>query len=167
MPYKRNIGSGDDGTTQIYGRRISKSSSLILLNALIDEVNALIGDVIAKDRRFRFLKEIEKINSVFISYNAGYYSDERIEGFIKKIDDFIKRNSDFEIKEFVYFNKNKTASALNLVRTKVRVAEIYAWKAKKTQTARYLNRLSDLFFILAYKCENGLRITSHQVLSPQ
>lgn len=162
--YKKNIGSGDKGFTDICGKRVLKSSNIIFLNALIDEINALISMVIVKNSRFGFLKDIQQLNSKVMSYNAGYLSEKYVDDLINKVREVISRNNDFDVKEFVYFQKDDISALLNIIRTKVRISEIYAWKAKKEKTAVYLNKLSDLFFIFAFKHEKGLKITFHQLL---
>lgn len=162
MGYKKSIGRGDLGFTDIHGKRVSKSSDLIVLNALIDDINALISFLIVRNKKFNFLNKIQEFNSAFMSYNAGYYGENMIKCLIGRVDKLIRENSDFDIKKFVYFTNNETSAILNLIRTRIRIAEIYGWKAKKKKTAVYLNRLSDLFFILAFKYEKKLKIfTSH------
>lgn len=160
-PFKKNIGSGDNGKTDISKRRVSKKSDIILLNGLIDEVNALISCVIVKERMFDFLLNIQRSNSIVMSYIAGYIRDDRkIESLTKDVEYLIDKNQDVDIKEFVYFSKNEISSLLNLIRTKVRICEIYAFRVKKKKAACYLNRLSDLFFIFAFKYENNMTIST-------
>lgn len=160
--YKKNIGRGDKGFTDICGKRVPKSSNVIFLNALIDDINALISMVIVKSAKFNFLSDIQHFNSKLMSYNAGYLSEKYIDDLIAKVKDMVEKNSDFDIKEFVYFQKDEISALLNIIRTRVRLAEIFAWKSKKKKTAVYLNKLSDLFFIYAFKYEKNLKITSLQ-----
>lgn len=160
--YKKNIGRGDKGFTDICGKRIPKSSNIIFLNALIDDINALISMVIVKNTKFSFLNLIQKLNSKLMSYNAGYLSEKYIDDLIDEIKKMIDINSDFKIKEFVYFQKDEISALLNMIRTRIRIAEIYAWKGKKRKTAVYLNKLSDLFFVYAFKHEKNLNITFPQ-----
>ncbi|MGC8867576.1 MAG: hypothetical protein ACP5PA_05125, partial [Elusimicrobiales bacterium] len=71
MRYKTKIGEGDNGFTGIFGKRIRKDSILVLLNALIDEINGLISIVVVKEKKLSFLSEIQKANSAVMSVNAG------------------------------------------------------------------------------------------------
>ncbi|MCX7641306.1 MAG: ATP:cob(I)alamin adenosyltransferase [Elusimicrobiales bacterium] len=162
MSYKANIGKGDDGLTNIYNKRVPKSSNIIMLNALIDEVNSLISLIITKKKSFKFLKKITRLNSSVMSFNVGYLSVKIIKDAINVLEKFIEVNKDFDIKKFEYFEKDEISALLNVVRTKIRIAEIYAWKSLKKDTAIYLNRLSDVFFILSFKSEKCIKIfTSH------
>ncbi|MGC9070942.1 MAG: ATP:cob(I)alamin adenosyltransferase [Elusimicrobiales bacterium] len=157
MRYKTKIGEGDNGFTDIFGKRIRKDSILVLLNALIDEINGLISIVVVKEKKLSFLSEIQKANSAVMSVNAGWRISD-FGRFIGMVDEFIKLNGDINVKEFVFFHRNEISSLLNLIRAKIRICEIYAWSLKKKESAIYLNRLSDLFFILAFKCEKRLKI---------
>lgn len=159
MKYKPLIGKGDDGLTDLKGKRIKKSSDLILLNALIDEINALISVLIVREKKLSFLSIIHKFNSAFMSFNCGYKIND-LNIYTDTVEKFVRSNSDLNIKNFVYFTKNDISSFLNVIRTRIRIAEVYAWKAGKKKTAVYLNRLSDMFFILALKYENNQKITT-------
>ncbi len=159
MKYKTLIGRGDSGITDIYGKRIKKDSCVIFLNAMIDEINALISLVMVKQKKLSFLLEIQKANCAVMSINAGYEIKD-FERFIRMINDFVKINSDIDVKEFVFFQRNEISSLLNLIRAKIRISEIYAWRLKQKKSAVYLNRLSDLFFILAFKIEKKMKIAT-------
>jgi len=148
--YKRNIGSGDDGMTDFCGRRVKKSENELMLLAMIDEVNAFCGLIISK-YEIDVLKKVESINSDIMSFIAGYIGGDKVKECIKEIEDEINKINDIEIKEFIIFDTNERSSLLNVLRTKVRIAEIYAWKLDKKDVAVYLNRLSDFIFLLAVR----------------
>lgn len=150
MKYKPNAGRGDGGFTDIYRRRVRKDSALILLNALIDEINALIGVVRSKNRKLSgVLKRIQVLNSKISANIAGYISDNDTEELLKEIEDIFDNYRDIEVKEFIFFGKNEISAYLNLIRSKIRICEILAWEIKKRKAAVCLNRLSDVFFTLA------------------
>ena len=146
--YKKNIGSGDDGTTDFCGRRIKKTDDNLLLLSVIDEFNSFIGLVISK-YDIDILRKIEDMNMSVMGFIAGYVDLEKIKQCISFVEDEIKKRNNIDIREFVKFNKNEKTSLLNIVRTKIRVAELYAWRVEQKDVAKYLNRLSDLIFLIS------------------
>jgi len=146
--YKKNIGSGDDGTTDFCGRRIKKTDDNLLLLSVIDEFNSFIGLVIAK-YDIDILRKIEDMNMSIMGFIAGYVDLEKIKQCISFVEDEIKKRNNIDIREFVKFNKDEKTSLLNIVRTKIRVAELYAWRVEQKDVAKYLNRLSDLIFLIS------------------
>ena len=146
--YKKNIGSGDDGTTDFCGRRIKKTDDNLLLLSVIDEFNSFIGLVISK-YDIDILRKIEDMNMSIMGFIAGYVDLEKIKQCISFVEDEIKKRNNIDIREFVKFNKNEKTSLLNIVRTKIRVAELYAWRVEQKDVAKYLNRLSDLIFLIS------------------
>jgi len=150
MTYKRERGRGDNGFTDFYSGRISKTDDNVLLIGLIDEVNAFLGLIISK-YNFSVLKEIEKFNTLIMGSIAGYVAKEKVIDCIKFLESEIKKINDVEVKEFVFFDKDEKTSLLNILRTKIRVAEGSSWKTNKTEVSVYLNRLSDLIFLIALK----------------
>lgn len=154
MRYKPQIGRGDDGITDISGRRIKKTSDIIMLNALIDEINALIGVVRSVIKKIEINDDLIKIqgyNSTVSSNIAGYISSFEVKKLIPEIESKIKNNPEIEANKFIFFGDDKLSSLLNLIRTKIRICELLAWKLGKKESGVYLNRLSDLFFIYSIK----------------
>ncbi|MBP7795900.1 MAG: ATP:cob(I)alamin adenosyltransferase [Elusimicrobiales bacterium] len=154
MKYKPQAGKGDDGRTDISGRRIKKTSDIIMLNALIDEINALIGVVRSMDKKIKINDELIKIqeyNSRVSSNIAGYISNSEVKKLIPEIESKIKKDSGIDVNKFIFFGDDKLSSLLNLIRTRIRICELLAWKLGKKESAVYLNRLSDLFFIYSIK----------------
>jgi ATP:cob(I)alamin adenosyltransferase len=146
--YKKNIGSGDDGTTDFCGRRIKKTDDNLLLLSVIDELNSFIGLIMAK-YDIDILRKIEDMNMSVMGFIAGYVDLEKIKQCICFVEDEIKKRNNIDIREFVKFDKDEKTSLLNIVRTKIRVAELYAWRMGQKDVAKYLNRLSDLIFLIS------------------
>jgi len=146
--YKKNIGSGDDGTTDFCGRRIKKTDDNLLLLSVIDELNSFIGLIMAK-YDIDILRKIEDMNMSVMGFMAGYVDLEKIKQCICFVEDEIKKRNNIDIREFVKFDKDEKTSLLNIVRTKIRVAELYAWRMGQKDVAKYLNRLSDLIFLIS------------------
>jgi len=148
--YKKNIGKGDNGFTDFCSKHIKKTDDEVLLLALIDEINAVCGFVVSK-YGIEILKEVEKMNISIMGFIAGYVSSQKVDESIRFIEDEVRKINDVDIKGFVVFDKDEKTSLLNILRTKTRIAEIYAWRADKKNVAVYLNRLSDLVFLIAVR----------------
>jgi ATP:cob(I)alamin adenosyltransferase len=148
--YKEKIGNGDNGFTDFYTGRVSKTDDNVVLMGLIDEINAICGFIVSK-YNISILKEIEKINISVMGNIAGYVAREKILDSIKFIEDEIKKINNADVKEFVLFDRDEKTSILNVLRTKIRIAETQSWKTNKTEVSIYLNRLSDLIFLIALK----------------
>jgi cob(I)alamin adenosyltransferase len=112
------MGSGDYGETDVMGMRVKKTSDVIMLNALIDEINAIAGVIRSYDKRLdKKLLYIENINSLISSNISGYTGDDKIEDITADITMMIKNSSAINTKKFVFFGEDRTSSLLNLIRT--------------------------------------------------
>jgi cob(I)alamin adenosyltransferase len=161
--------TGDDGTTGLSDfSRVSKSDARLVAYADCDEANAAIGVAIAvghpEQRIVQVLQQIQ--NDLFdagadlstpVVENPEYpplritppYVD-RLEGWC---DEF---NADLPpLDSFVLPGGSPLSALLHVARTVVRRAERSAWDAIEQHPAdvsplpaKYLNRLSDLLFIL-------------------
>ncbi len=160
-------GFGDEGRTALFGGEVvSKNHLRVEVYGTLDELNSIIGLLVVKvdDRLIK-----ERLNHIqyhifAISSEIATPDSEKRERFEKKvseedvamlerhIDDFSEPLPD--IKNFILPGGSETAALAHLARTVCRRAErrLVAWH--ETEPARreiliYLNRLSDLFFILA------------------
>jgi cob(I)alamin adenosyltransferase len=120
----------------------------LLLLSVIDELNSFIGLIMAK-YDIDILRKIEDMNMSVMGFIAGYVDLEKIKQCICFVEDEIKKRNNIDIREFVKFDKDEKTSLLNIVRTKIRVAELYAWRMGQKDVAKYLNRLSDLIFLIS------------------
>jgi len=147
--FKPKIGSGDNGYTDIFLSRVPKTDLKIKLNALLDEINAIIGVLRSKTKKND--KELAQLQKEIISLSAfiaGFKKNKELKSQIKTLEQKIKKEN-IDIKEFVIFGNDYKTAVLNLIRSKIRICEIIAWEAKIKLAAIYLNRLSDYAFILS------------------
>jgi len=162
--------TGDLGKTAIFGgKKLKKFDPQIEALGEIDELSALLGLVInylKNEEEINFFYEIQKklyqINSIISESKINEKNKkEEIKNHLKKIEQKIKflSNSLPKLKNFIISSGNKTSSFLHYCRTVCRRVErrvvffLYQknWQEKHSIIIQYLNRLSDLFFLLARK----------------
>jgi len=153
--FKPEMGSGDLGFTDLFGgRRVPKTHCRVKLNALADDLTALLGLLKTgiKDRKTK--AEISAAQAALaragglIAGMKGSLKDETaaLEAVINALAEEIKPP-----KKFVLPGGNETEALAHLARAKTRVCEILAWEIKAKAAAVYLNRLSDYLFLVALK----------------
>ena len=162
--------TGDDGTTSLGDMsRTSKQDTRLLAYADVDEANSHLGHAIAlgalDDDVVAVLRHVQ--NDLFdvgadlscpIVENPEFpplrvepdYVD-RLEGWCDTYNDQLEK-----LRSFILPGGTPTAAVLHVARTVTRRAERSAWAAVEDHPdttsvlpAKYLNRLSDLLFILA------------------
>jgi cob(I)alamin adenosyltransferase len=158
-------GGGDRGETSLGdGSRVSKLDCRIGAFGTVDELNAEIGVVLAGDLPAEFRSILERVqNELFdvgadlsVPYGVGdgrlRITDEQIAGLERDCD---RLNADLpELKSFVLPGGTEGAARLHVARTVCRRAERDALATSHEVEINplvliYLNRLSDLLFILA------------------
>jgi cob(I)alamin adenosyltransferase len=156
--------TGDDGTTGLQGgKRVSKADLRIIAYGSVDEINSCLGVALAQnmDSDIRELLMIIQ-NELFVAgsdlsdpnlANAkNRVTDTMIENLEKNIDRFEQELE--PLTNFILPGGHKTASYLHLARTITRRAETQVVLLSKQEQInvncqKYLNRLSDLLFVLA------------------
>ena len=162
--------TGDDGTTGFGGRgRITKNDVRLIAYAECDEANSAIGVAVAvgglDDDVLRVLTRLQ--NDLFDvgadlctpvepdpEYPPLRVTQGQIDAIEREIDHF---NADLDkLRSFVLPGGSVQAAQLHVARTVVRRAERATWVALAEHsesmnplTAKYLNRASDLLFVLA------------------
>jgi len=153
--FKPFMGKGDLGATDLFGgRRVPKTDRRIKLNALLDELSALLGQAKAgmKDRGDKKgISAVQKDLLLACGVIAGMKADlapaaAALAARIKTGAADVK-----PLKKFVLPGKNKLEALLHLARARTRICEILAWEIKARAAAAYLNRLSDYLFLEALK----------------
>jgi cob(I)alamin adenosyltransferase len=157
---------GDRGETSLGdGSRVSKLDPRVSAYGAVDELNSQIGLVLALDELNPGLREpLERIQNDLLDLGADLSvpfgpQSERLRVTQAQVDDLERlcdRHNEAlpELKSFVLPGGSEPAARLHLARTVCRRAELAALAAAE-QTAIdplvpvYLNRLSDLLFILA------------------
>ena len=162
--------TGDDGTTGYGGRgRISKNDPRLVAYADCDEANSAIGVVLAAGGLDADVTEtLTRVQNDLFDVGGDVCTpvepdpahpqlrvvQEQVDRLEREIDHF---NASLEdLRSFVLPGGTPGAAHLHVARTVVRRAERSTWAALESHgesmnplTARYLNRLSDLLFVLA------------------
>jgi cob(I)alamin adenosyltransferase len=139
--------TGDDGkTSTATNERIDKSSDLIEAIGAVDEANSAIGMAtdFHNDIIDRIQSDLFDLGAELSGAPTITISEERITHLENIIDDY---NQYLEpLHSFVL-----PTGALHNARTVVRRAERQVWKIEgiNANIAKYLNRLSDLLFVMA------------------
>jgi len=164
---------GDDGTTGLlYGGRVRKDSDQPAAYGDVDEAQAAIGWARAQVERgtdidgvlvhvlrdlWVLMAELATLpeNKNKLENEVSRVTHEMVEALEKYIDETSEKFSVPE--EFVIPGQNSTAAALDMARTVVRRAERSALKVATDDSyvGPYLNRLSDLMWMLARWQDNG------------
>ncbi len=169
--------TGDDGTTGLGdGTRIPKSHPRILAYGSIDELNSVIGVALLANLPPWIAEHLQQIQNDLFDLGADLCvpeSDqppehpplratpaqtERLEHWIDAANERLQ-----PLKSFILPGGSAGAAHLHHARTVCRRAEIEVLKlgeyeAINTQVQMYLNRLSDLLFVLARVCnDDGTR----------
>ena len=155
--------TGDDGNTGLQGDfRISKSHSRIIAYGIVDEANAAIGVVLTNtldDDISQLLNQIQNdlflLGSDLSNQNLNDLKNRVTLEMIEKLEESIdKFESELPpITNFILPGGNVAASQIHQVRTIVRRAETLVVKLSdkdeiNSNCIKYLNRLSDLMFVM-------------------
>jgi cob(I)alamin adenosyltransferase len=163
--------TGDDGTTGYGGRgRISKNDVRLIAYAECDEANSVLGVVVADGADLdddvrgavtRLQNDLFDVGADLCTpvepdpqYPPLRVTQEQVDAVEALIDEF---NEPLEtLRSFVLPGGTRAAAHLHVARTVVRRAERATWTALEAHaetmnplTAKYLNRASDLLFVLA------------------
>lgn len=152
--------TGDDGTTGLGdGSRTDKDSLRIEAIGAIDELNSQIGLLIAdtgpsdiSELLTNIQHELFDLGGEISIPGRKVISQDNITHLEQELD---KYNAELEpLKEFILPGGSKLASLCHIARSICRRAErrvVSLWREESVseQAVRYLNRLSDLLFVLA------------------
>jgi cob(I)alamin adenosyltransferase len=155
---------GDAGETSLGdGSRVSKLDARIAAYGTSDELNSAIGVVVAGDCPASIRDVLRRVQNELFDLGADLSVPVEVEGRLRVTQAQIDRleedcdrfNADLpELKSFVLPGGSEAAARLHVARTICRRAEREALVAAGAEsvnplTVVYLNRLSDLLFILA------------------
>lgn len=152
--------TGDDGTTGLGdGSRVDKDSLRVSAYGTADELNSAIGIVLAcevpddvRATLIRVQHELFNLGGELCIPGMALVHDSDIERLEQDLDGF---NEDLPVlKEFILPGGGMAAAQCHLARTIARRAErgVIALSRGETvrgEAIRYLNRLSDLLFVIA------------------
>ena len=155
---------GDAGETSLGdGSRVSKLDPRIQAYGTVDELNAAIGVVLAGDTPTAIRTVLERVQNELFDLGADLSVPLHVEGRLRVEQPLVDRleeecdrfNAELpELRSFVLPGGTPTAAGLHVARTICRRAEREAIDAGASVeisplVAVYLNRLSDLLFILS------------------
>ena len=164
--------TGDDGTTALGDMsRVPKTDARLAAYADTDEANSAIGVALTlgqlsgdiRDTLLRVQNELFDVGADLcnpVAANPAYPPLRVDESYIKALEQACDEfNAGLPVlRSFVLPGGTAAAALLHVARTVVRRAERSAWAALEVYgdsmnplTAKYLNRLSDLLFIMARK----------------
>ena len=152
--------TGDDGTTGLGdGTRVAKDSARVSAYGTVDEANSAIGVVLAcgipDDIRAVLVSvqhQLFDLGGELCIPGHAAISDADVERLEQRLDAF---NADLPaLKDFILPGGGEAAARCHVARTVVRRAERQAVALSRLEdvrpeAVRYLNRLSDLLFVLA------------------
>ena len=161
---------GDAGETSLGdGSRVSKLDSRIAAYGTTDELNAQLGTVLAGSCPEQLRVPLERIQNELFDVGADLSVPTEVEGRLRVEQSMIDALESLcdgfneslpELKSFVLPGGTEAAARLHVARTVCRRAELLALAtAAETEidplVSVYLNRLSDLLFILARSANAG------------
>ena len=153
--------TGDDGSTGLGdGSRVPKDGPRIAALGGVDELNCTLGVLQSSDLRdaqaSACLTEIQHdlfdLGGELAIPGSSYLRSERVEWLDAQLEEF--NRSLPPLKEFVLPGGGTVAAAAHIARAVCRRAERCCWTLARTEEVSapalsYLNRLSDLLFVLA------------------
>ena len=153
--------TGDDGTTGLGdGSRVAKDSIRVEAYGTVDEANSAIGMILAQNSVAETIRaclvevqhDMFELGGELCIPGHSAVKQEFIDRLEAQLDDF---NEDLpRLKEFILPGGGPAAAACHLARTIVRRAErrvgtLSATEDVRSECGKYLNRLSDLLFVVA------------------
>ncbi len=152
--------TGDDGSTGLGdGSRVGKDSARVEAYGTVDEANSCIGLLLAadlpdavRDLLVRIQHQLFDLGGELCIPGHAAISDADITALEAQLDHF---NADLPaLKEFILPGGGEAAARCHVARTVVRRAEratvaLARQENIRPQAVHYLNRLSDLLFVLA------------------
>jgi cob(I)alamin adenosyltransferase len=153
--------TGDDGTTGLGdGARVAKDSPRVEAFGTVDELNSAIGVLLATPEvppavaacLTELQHELFDLGGELCIPGHRVISAEHVARLEKTLDEF--NDSLPPLKEFILPGGGPAAAACHLARAIARRAERRVWTLAKAENVsaelpKYLNRLSDLLFVLA------------------
>ncbi len=159
--------TGDDGTTGLLrGPRVSKDDPRIEAYGTVDELNAVLGLIRAEELAPEIDGILETIQHALFDMGAELATPDPIEAGlavlqhsdVRHLETYIDRFDESlpPLKQFVLPGGTRVAAVLHLARTVCRRAERRLVSigrdgqgVVRLELMHYLNRLSDLFFVLS------------------
>jgi len=153
--------TGDDGTTGLgNGQRVPKDSLRVDVYGAVDELNSALGLILTArnlrpdiaDCLTRIQNQLFDLGGELCIPETRVMTKDSVNGLEITLDEF---NANLPpLKDFVLPGGTPEAAMCHLARTICRRAERRAWQLARIETVneyslKYLNRLSDLLFVVA------------------
>lgn len=152
--------TGDDGTTGLAdGTRVLKDDVRVEAYGTLDELNSTLGVLLAEPLPEDIAAALRPIQHELFDLGSefclpGYkaITAEHVKRLETTLDQFNDKLP--PLKEFILPGGNRPAALCHVARTVCRRAERHAWTLNRQhpqnpEAIKYLNRLSDLLFVLA------------------
>ena len=152
--------TGDDGTTGLGdGTRVAKDDARVEAYGTLDELNSVMGLLLAEDLPPDVASALQPIQHELFDLGSEFCLPaykaitvehvQRLENTLDKFNESLP-----PLKEFILPGGSRAAAVCHLARTVCRRAERRAWTLhtqhpQNPESIKYLNRLSDLLFVLA------------------
>ena len=161
-----STGTGDDGTTGLVGgRRVPKTSLRVSAYGAVDEANDALGLAAAFSTRAELKTFVQSLQTDLFTLGSDLASPEDMAYTVRvsqaQVDRLVAEEDRLEaalppLRRFILPGGTPTAAYLQLARSIARRAEREAWRVAEAEPGRvnplalvYLNRLSDLLFLMA------------------
>lgn len=158
-----STGTGDDGTTGLVGgKRIRKTSLRVEATGALDETNDAVGLAAAHASREELRRTLRQVQEDLFTIGADLMAPPGVDSLRvgrAQIDRIVQEEDRLEaalppLRHFILPGGTPCAAALQLARSIARRAERAAWRLSEQEPVNedalvYLNRLSDLLFLLA------------------
>lgn len=153
--------TGDDGSTGLGdGQRVAKDSLRVEAYGAVDELNSIIGLILASDKLKPDITEcLTRIQNQLFDLGGELCipaSTVINEATVKEIETALDAfNADLPpLKDFILPGGTREAATCHVARTICRRAERRTWQLARSEdvneySLQYLNRLSDLLFVIA------------------
>lgn len=152
--------TGDSGTTGLGdGSRVPKDDARVEAYGTVDELNSVVGMVLAEDMPEPVRKVLDDVQHELFDLGSelcmpGYsaINTDHVDRLEQALDSF---NADLPaLKEFILPGGGRAAANCHLARTVCRRAERRVFTLSQqsevsAESLKYLNRLSDLLFVIA------------------
>lgn len=164
MPYRLTkiyTRKGDEGFTTLGDKRISKDDLLIEALGTVDELNSVIGFIVALQIKNKEIENcLTQIQNTLFDLGGELHLPERVVITAEKVTHLEHMLDAWNktlppLKEFLLPRGNAKSAASHVARTVCRRAERCIVRLHRQVTLnnpeilRYLNRLSDLLFVIA------------------
>jgi len=159
--------AGDKGSTSLFGgKKVSKGDAQIDAYGTVDELNTFIGLLISKVVTPEALSTLKKTQSILFDVGSHLASDGTATSYLPQLDpdtithlenEMDNMNAALpELKSFILPGGNDRIATAHICRTICRRAERRVVSLQElteidSYIIKYLNRLSDYFFVLARK----------------